>query len=128
MGTSTVGRGYDKKGEYISYYDKWDVNPMYGDYADNSLKGTILGYLIPKNGTDMFMGKTTPLSFYDRIYLDDYYGVKEPTHSTYLPEVTVTKWKNNKKKKGGKVFVTGVNALDSNPKAYKYVKKKYKMA
>ena len=34
------------------------------------------------------------------------------------------KWKH---KKGGKAFVNGVNILDSNPKAYKYVKKKYKM-
>jgi hypothetical protein len=34
------------------------------------------------------------------------------------------KWKH---KKGGKAFVNGVNVLDSNPKAYKEVKKKYKM-
>lgn len=34
------------------------------------------------------------------------------------------KWKH---KEGGKAFVEGVNVLDSNPKAYKYVKKKYKM-
>ena len=34
------------------------------------------------------------------------------------------KWKH---KNGGKAFVEGVNVLDSNPKAYKYVKKKYKM-
>ena len=32
-----------------------------------------------------------------------------------------------KHKNGGKAFVEGVNILDSNPKAYKYVKKKYKM-
>lgn len=32
-----------------------------------------------------------------------------------------------KVKKGGKAFVNGVNILDSNPNAYKYVKKKYKM-
>lgn len=31
------------------------------------------------------------------------------------------------KRNGGKAFVEGVNVLDSNPKAYKYVKKKYKM-
>ena len=30
-------------------------------------------------------------------------------------------------KKGGKAFVKGVSILDSNPDAYKYVKKKYKM-
>lgn len=34
------------------------------------------------------------------------------------------KWKH---KDGGKAFVNGVNILDSNPDAYKYVKKKYKM-
>ena len=34
------------------------------------------------------------------------------------------KWKH---KNGGKAFIEGVNVLDSNPKAYKYVKKKYKM-
>lgn len=34
------------------------------------------------------------------------------------------KWKH---KKGGKAFVEGVSALDSNPKAYKRVKKMYKM-
>lgn len=34
------------------------------------------------------------------------------------------KWKHAK---GGKAFVNGVSALDSNPKAYKQVKKKYKM-
>lgn len=32
-----------------------------------------------------------------------------------------------KVKKGGKAFINGVNILDSNPNAYKYVKKKYKM-
>ena len=35
------------------------------------------------------------------------------------------KWKH---KEGGKAFVKGVSILDSNPDAYKYVKKKYKMA
>lgn len=34
------------------------------------------------------------------------------------------RWKH---KEGGKAFVTGINILDSNPKAYKEVKKKYKM-
>lgn len=35
------------------------------------------------------------------------------------------KWSH---KKGGKAFVNGVNVLDSNPNAYKHVKKRYKMA
>ena len=36
----------------------------------------------------------------------------------------VRKWKH---KSGGKAFYKGINILDSNPKAQKYVKKKYKM-
>jgi len=35
------------------------------------------------------------------------------------------KWKH---KKGGKAFINGVSILDSNPDAYKYVKKKMKKA
>jgi len=35
------------------------------------------------------MGFGKPVPVYDRIYLDDYYGVSEPTHSTWLPEVNV---------------------------------------
>ena len=35
------------------------------------------------------MGIGKPVHIYDRIYLDDYYGVKQPTHGVYLPEITV---------------------------------------
>ena len=59
MGTSTVGRGIDKnKGEYISYYDKWDINPLHGDYIENTLKEKhpILSKLIPSGGEDVFKG------------------------------------------------------------------------
>lgn len=91
MGTSTLGKGYDDKGEYISYYDKWDINPLYGAFSSNNLKKEhpIIYKLLPKDGSDAFRGFTNPLNFYDRIYLDDYYGLKEPSHATYLPEVTV---------------------------------------
>lgn len=37
----------------------------------------------------------------------------------------VRRWKHEE---GGKAFIKGINVLDSNPTAYKYVKKKYKMA
>lgn len=78
LGQFTVGRGYDKKGEYISYYDSWDLGDTNDPYKDKS------------------MGIGKPFNIYDRIYLDDYYGVRQPTHATYLPEVTVY----GKKKKG----------------------------
>ena len=68
----TVGHGRDKKGEYISYYDKWDINPMfgYGDISDG-------------------IGK--PVHFYDRKYLGDYYGLPEDAWTdTFLDEIIVT--------------------------------------
>ena len=50
---------------------------------------------------------------------------KKSLQNNSIKAANARKWKH---KKGGKAFITGVNILDSNPKAYKYVKKKYKMA
>ena len=62
----TIGRGRDNKGDYVSYYDLWDLNPL-------PLKGIIT------NGKDAFeeTGVGTPIDFYDKIYLDDYYELNE---------------------------------------------------
>lgn len=71
LGTHTVGRGYDKdRGEYVSYYDLWDLNPV--DY---------------EGGEDLSHGVGKPFELYDRIYLDDYYGLN--TKGIYLPEVII---------------------------------------
>jgi hypothetical protein len=73
FGPHTLGRGYDAKGEYVSYYDKWDLAPY------------------KHQGEDQSNGIGKPVHFYDRIYLDDFYQV--PTKyrgGYYLPEVTVT--------------------------------------
>ena len=80
--THTVGRGFDDKGEYRSYYDRWDINPF---------KGTYRGLRIPilSGFGDVSAGVGKPVNIYDRIYLDDYYGVPNPTHATYLPEINV---------------------------------------
>lgn len=59
FGTHTVSRGFDDKGEYISYYDLWDLAPL-----------SILGI-------DESKGIGKPIEFYDRIYLDDYYNIPE---------------------------------------------------
>lgn len=72
LGTHTVGRGYDKdKGEYVSYYDLWDLNPLH----------------IRGGGEDLSHGVGKPVELYDRIYLDDYYGLN--TKGIYLPEVII---------------------------------------
>lgn len=91
LGVHTVGRGVDKdKGEYRSYYDRWDLNPFNGKYE---------GVRIPKleKVKDVTMGIGTPLEIYDRLYLNDYYNVKPkdvaPKKGDYyggwLPEITI---------------------------------------
>lgn len=76
----TVGRGRDNKGDYVSYYDLWDLSP----------------YRI--SSKDQSFGIGNPFEIYDRIYLDDYYGVpKEDRGRYYLPEVIVKPIKNDKK-------------------------------
>ena len=93
LGEHTVGRGYDNRGEYVSYFDVFDINPFNGKYRGINIP-------IVNKLDDIGIGK--PVRIYDRIYLDDYYGVKEPTHATYLPEITVT-GKKKKKASGGNI-------------------------
>lgn len=69
----TYSHGYDNKGDYISVYDKYDINP----------------YKKIFNTGDLSLGIGKPFEFYDRLYLDDYYGLSSPTHAFYLPEVIV---------------------------------------
>ena len=83
-----LGRGYDEKGDYISYYDKFDLNPFTDKYY-----GTPIPFL--KNMEDATFGIGKPVHLYDRLYLDDYYGVPH-TGSFYLPEVEVNGYKHGK--------------------------------
>lgn len=82
LNNATMSSGYDDRGEYMSIYDTWDYNTkVYANPGDD------IGQHIS--------GK--PFDIYDRYYLDDVYGVKTPTHATYLPEVEVV----NNKAQGG---------------------------
>lgn len=87
LGTHTIGRGVDpKKGEYVSYYDLWDMSPD------------------SKGGEDKSLGIGKPIHIYDRIYLDDYFNIpkenrtlyKDTYYGGYLPEVIVTPKKQRK--------------------------------
>lgn len=87
-GHATVGYGIDpKQGEYVSYFDQWDVN----------MRGKPGG----KDRVAKYIGGQ-PFNLYDRIYLDDYYGIdtaesfkqeKEQNPDTYyggwLPEIKI---------------------------------------
>ena len=62
--------------QYLSYYDAWNLNPMRGNSADgnfNFMSGLF-------NEGDLTNGLGHPFELYDRVYLDDYYGISsKPT-------------------------------------------------
>lgn len=101
FGDHTIGKGFDENGQYLSVYDLWDVSP-------------ISGY-----GEDESAGIGTPIHFYDRLYLDDYFGLDDTieggvkgTH--WLPSPVVTAKYNKKKnistyKKGSKIHIKKEN-------------------
>ena len=65
LGTFTVSKGKDEKGDYISYYDIYDINPYKGEYSRfNSKKG------------DISMGIGKPFEVYDRIYYTEDINLK----------------------------------------------------
>lgn len=90
FGEHTLGKGVDKnKGQYVSFYDKWDIAPF-----------------LDKEDETLGIGK--PIEFYDRIYFDDYYKVnsapnKGDYYGGYLPEIKI---KANKKEFGGSMLYT----------------------
>lgn len=66
LGRATFDFGEDEKGPYISYYDKWDLNPLSG-------KSSAIG--LGKEGDEFITGLTeklgaTPPELYGRIYFD----------------------------------------------------------
>jgi hypothetical protein len=101
----TVGRGFDNKGDYVSYYDLWDLNPYKGKYAH--LIGT--SNLVPKKIKeieDLSLGIGNPTEYYDRVYLDDYFDIPEEARGApFITPAVVTAKKTN----GGKLnkFETG---------------------
>lgn len=75
FGPHTIGRGFDpERGEYISYYDAWDLEPWKGESASGEYPlwqkaKNLLG------SEDASLGIGTPQYFYDRIYLDEFFDV-----------------------------------------------------
>lgn len=93
MGTSTLSRGFDNKGEYVSYSDTWDINPLHGKYSDYEVKNNKwLKKIFNNDGKDIFGKITNPIPIYDRIYLDEHYGINSAPkdgeyYGGYLPEL-----------------------------------------
>jgi hypothetical protein len=83
MGDGGVGKFYDGNREYRSFYDRWDLNPFNGRYGG-------LDVPILRNFEDVSMGIGTPVNVYNRLYLDEYYGLDKPVEGQWLPEVVVS--------------------------------------
>ena len=89
LGVHTISRGKDDKGEYVSYYDLWDMAPTKNSGGNN----------------DESMGIGKPINIYDRVYLDDFYGVpNEYRGGYYIPEIIV-KGNRKKHKDGGSIHI-----------------------
>lgn len=87
LNESAVGRGHDAQGEYISYGDRYDLNPFRGTWA--TMKGSKVQKAL-EHFNDLSFGLFNPVDIYGRIYLDDYYNVpKKYRGNYYLPEVEV---------------------------------------
>lgn len=61
LGEFTIDRGEDENGEYISYWDKWNLNPYKGMHAIKDIS-TI---------EDLSFGIGKPFDIYDRIYFKE---------------------------------------------------------
>lgn len=66
LGIMKMDAGEDEHGYYISYYDKWDVNPFSGVTAE--FNNQELPFL--KNKGDLSMGFGKPFELYGRVYYD----------------------------------------------------------
>lgn len=59
LGNYTIGLGEDEKGKYLSYYDRWDLDPQ---ALSGSVVSSAANYVADRVGT--------PYEVYDRIYYD----------------------------------------------------------
>jgi len=117
FGDHTVSSGYDDKGHYYSYYDRWDINPFYGKSGErNGLLKRIL-----ENKDDISLGIGTPIEFYNRLYLDDYYGVPG-NKGLYLPPLEVYGAKHSY---GGPLIQQANKFGDGGPKRNKKQREPY---
>ena len=89
----TAYRDRDEKGDFISIYDEWDYNPAVkgGNKKLNKVIDSVTG------------GK--PFVIYDRVYLDDYYGIPEEARGNpFITPAVITAHK-----KGGNIHIKKKN-------------------
>lgn len=71
LGDFTIGSGIDDRGEYISVYDRWDINPMGPEAAGYAGQGNQKSYYAPQSWAPDIDRLNNPFRVYDRFYLDE---------------------------------------------------------
>jgi hypothetical protein len=97
LGEATYGVGEDEKGLYLSYYDKWDLNPFKGIYsqgASSENAGMLdkLGLKYLSEQEDLSMGLATPPEVYGRIYFDKKTGKRKTFQEGGIIEDPMGQW------------------------------------
>lgn len=100
LGDFTMSKGKDEKGNYISLYDIWDLQPFsQGEGASSNKDGnSLIGYLkkFGKNVNEdteisSIFGAGKPFEIYDRIYYDPQTKkVTQPKNTDILKKVDVS--------------------------------------
>lgn len=67
LGTANIAYGEDAKGPYISYYDKWDIDPTSGKYSQ---KEGFVKDVLKSVGKEVLEAGSKPPEIYGRVYLD----------------------------------------------------------
>lgn len=106
LGNYTIGRGIDDKGDYLSVYDKWDLEP----FGETSYMGNnVLSKLAPNINNLM-----NPFEIYDRQYLNELPQSTQDSIKMYDTKYGIIPKDNRKNKQsystGGNIL-SGISAL-----------------
>jgi len=89
LGSATYGAGEDEQGPYLSYSDKWDLNPYHGEYAGlhkssettaDKIGSWLVGGDESKDVATKHIGN--PTDVYGRIYFDPKTGQRKTISNT----------------------------------------------
>jgi len=77
LGTFTINKGKDDRGEYIDYYDEWDLNPFTTKRIGQMDRDPDKRYIEDFLYDDVFQLKTPKI--YGRVYMDELMGGGQET-------------------------------------------------
>ena len=103
-GDWTLSSGVDpNRGQYVSFYDDYDLNPS----ANSGRYRSSWFGAFPVKTQDASGGIGSPFTIYDRVYLDDYFGVNSRPQNPdeYYGGYLVPSVISSEKASGGKIHI-----------------------